>query len=364
MKIKTLLICAVISIFSACTTNSSSPFSTGSVSTTTTPAKINNDVAIPGNDTAKIGALDFVWDSASLDNERPQHSVAIAPFNMSQFEITINDFAANISYGFKSLPSTNPPYLDTLLRKDSSSKDTFITRTYMDKGLYTHGDTLYFTNSSLDTVPIWHLDSTHVTFSKIVSSKDTNGSIYLCTTSVLFNPVDIERNKPVTQVSWYGAALFCNFKSDSLSFNGKCYNTSDWTLDSTKPGYRLPSEAEWEWAARSGLGYFESYFPTGRTINFFMANYRIPNLPTVLGYVGVYPANPYGLYDMAGNVWEWCGDLYKPDYNSNTLAIDSLRVLRGGSFEDDASVLRTTFRSYALPNRMDPAAGFRIVRRN
>jgi formylglycine-generating enzyme required for sulfatase activity len=127
-------------------------------------------------------------------------------------------------------------------------------------------------------------------------------------------------------------------------------------------GKRLPTEAEWEFAARGGLAgkpfvWGDSFRPDGK----WMANTHQGHFPNTDtgddGYVGIapvaqYPANPYGLYDMAGNVWQWTSDWYRPDYYRQLTAIGGIarnpqgpvrsfdpaepdqakKVLRGGSF--------------------------------
>jgi formylglycine-generating enzyme required for sulfatase activity len=212
---------------------------------------------------------------------------------------------------------------------------------------------------------------------------------------------------PMIMVSWYGAAAYCNWWSQQ---GGKeqCYDLSTWSCDFSKKGYRLATEAEWEYAARGGLA--DRRFPWGNEIYHTQANYHstiyysYDESPT-RGYHplwndGVYPytspvgffdgtmkyksgynwpgsatsyqttsgANNFGLYDMAGNVWEWCNDWYWSSYygssptNNPTGAITgSNRVLRGGSWYGYAGSCPVAYRYYFRPVNRYHYNGFRIV---
>jgi len=130
-------------------------------------------------------------------------------------------------------------------------------------------------------------------------------------------------NCPCVQVSWFGALAYCNYRSD-IEGRQRCIAFTDWSCDFTKNGYRLPTEAEWEKAARGGLtghhfpwpsfgGSYTNHMDDGK------ANYSSTNTP--IGHyngsqfpVGADMANGYGLYDMEGNVVEWCWDWYQEDW--------------------------------------------------
>jgi formylglycine-generating enzyme required for sulfatase activity/serine/threonine protein kinase len=135
---------------------------------------------------------------------------------------------------------------------------------------------------------------------------------------------------------------------------------------STKQRYRLPTEAEWEYACRAGT---KTYYSFGDKIDGTKANYenssrKIPN------FVGTYKPNPWGLYDMHGNVWEWCEDWYNQEYSLGPItdpkgpSSGKAHVLRGGSFNDKENALRSAFR-YMFQNptlHNFGTTGFRLVK--
>ena len=173
---------------------------------------------------------------------------------------------------------------------------------------------------------------------------------------------------PCVEVTWYGAAAYCNYRSE-MEGKGVCYNLSDWSCDFSKNGYRLPTSDEWEYAARGGLS--GKRFPWGDTITHSQANYWSDDyygydISPTQGYhpdydegdtpytspVGSFAANGYGLVDMAGNVWEWC----------NTQS-GSYRDRRGGSWNYSAYNLRCGREFLRDPDNSFGSIGFRAVSR-
>jgi formylglycine-generating enzyme required for sulfatase activity len=206
-------------------------------------------------------------------------------------------------------------------------------------------------------------------------------------------------NHPVQNINWYDMVKWCNARSqmDGLV---PCYYTdgaqtviyktgrvdlSDAMVKWNANGYRLPTEAEWEKASRGGLE--GQRFPWGMLSSHAWANYKAlaypyDNSPT-LGYhptyavgdfpytspVGSFPANGFGLYDMCGNVFEFCWDwmgVYNttPGPDLHGPATGSHRVLRGGGWDHQSAYGRCCFRdNYIGPETRDQIIGFRTVRR-
>lgn len=157
-------------------------------------------------------------------------------------------------------------------------------------------------------------------------------------------------DQPVVNVTWHEASDYCEWLSKALGVQ-----------------YRLPSEAEWEYACRAGT---TTRYWWGDEWDFNKANgHRAVGHPT---RAGEYPANPWGLFDMVGNVWEWCLDHYEPRYetaSTNGTAFISYnagpnapRVLRGGSWRERPEDLRCSIRSKGLGMRRNRDTGIRLCR--
>ena len=148
---------------------------------------------------------------------------------------------------------------------------------------------------------------------------------------------------PVTNVSWNDCQEFIK------KLNAK-----------TDGGYRLPTEAEWEYACRAGTTTAYSF---GDNLTKSDANIDGDSIKAV----GSYRPNAFGLYDMHGNVWEWCNDWYGSLQDGEVTdpkgaATGSSRVLRGGSFINDVSAARSSLRFVGTPTFRGTDLGFRLVK--
>jgi sulfatase modifying factor 1 len=206
-----------------------------------------------------------------------------------------------------------------------------------------------------------------------------------------FTVVPGRENHPMVIVSWYGAAAYANWRS-AMEGRTPCYNLDTWACNFGADGYRLPTEAEWEKAARGLVGGHRFPWSYVDTIHHARANYFSwweDGAPVysydVSPYEGYHPtfdggalpftspvdwflSNDYSLHDMAGNVLEWCNDWYLSSYysvspyeNPQGPPSGSGRVLRGGSWSNDAYYCRVAFRGGASPDSRLWNYGFRCA---
>jgi formylglycine-generating enzyme required for sulfatase activity len=161
---------------------------------------------------------------------------------------------------------------------------------------------------------------------------------------------------PVERVSWHDAMAFCKTMS-ALSEERDA-----------KRVYRLPTEAEWECACRAGGSSIYAY---GDSLTPLQANFSFRGESPPLertNKVNQYPANNFGLFDMHGNVWEWCHDWYDehfyatgPTRDPQGPAEGTFRVVRGGCWRSQAGTCRAAYRNALMPHNRDPYTGFRVA---
>lgn len=182
-----------------------------------------------------------------------------------------------------------------------------------------------------------------------------------------FNPslMTGDEKRPVEQVSWFDAVEFCNLLSELAGYMPP-YDIRNRSCIFERNGFRLPTEAEWEYACRAGND--NSRYCTGdkesdlQRVAWYRSNSSGTTHP-----VGSKTPNAWGLYDMHGNVWEWCND-WMENYgnlsknNPRGPGAGNSRVLRGGGWHYGAEGCHVAYRQRARPEYKISAVGFRVVR--
>ena len=169
---------------------------------------------------------------------------------------------------------------------------------------------------------------------------------------------------PVEQVRWSDAVRFCNKRSEAEGLQ-PCYNLETWSCDFEANGYRLPTEAEWEYACRAGTTtpyFFGSTAAKLGDYAWFERNSDGHPQP-----VGRKKPNPWGLHDICGNVWEWCNDFYQVDYYEKSPKSDpkgpaegETKVVRGGAWRFSDDSCRSGYRYNESPGYADVCFGYDI----
>jgi formylglycine-generating enzyme required for sulfatase activity len=173
-------------------------------------------------------------------------------------------------------------------------------------------------------------------------------------------------NRPVESITWYDAVEFCNKLSEKEGLTpAYTINGFDVSCNWSANGYRLPTEAEWEYAAKGGKK-SKNYKYSGSD-NIDDVAWYDANSDGRSHDVGTKAPNELGIYDMSGNVWEWCWDWYgsyssSPSSNPRGPNSGSSRVDRGGSWSYYDGSCRVAYRNYRSPGDSLDVFGFRIVR--
>jgi formylglycine-generating enzyme len=305
---------------------------------------------LPPEDMVSIAAGTFQMGDTIGDGysrERPAHYVVLDSFNIGRYEITNAQYCSFLN-------SAYPSAIKIVNGLVYAIEDTTNSYAFCDTSISSSVSLINFSN---DTFSV-----------KSKSGRDM-------------------ANDPMIDVRWYGAVAFCNWRSQQEG-RQLCYDLSTWSCDFTKMGYRLPTEAEWEYAARGGLSGLR--FPWGNTISHSLANYysyqsdKYDISPTrgphpvwndgVFPYtcpVGTFAPNGYGLYGVAGNVWEWCNDWHSdtyysssPNQNPTGPSTGDKRIVRGGSWAGNITAYcRVAYRYGVAPGLKNCCfdGGFRVV---
>jgi len=310
-------------------------------------AQSGSDSAIPDEASPPAGMVHIPAGSYEMGDsfhegcpdERPVHTVTVSAFYIGRYEVTNDEMAEVLQWAYDNGRLEVTP---------STVK-----------------------NAVGDPKELLHLDEDQcrITWNgRAFGMKPAKGSGYPC-----------------VEVTWYGAVAFCNYRSEKEGLT-PCYNLDDWSCDWSANGYRLPTEAEWEKAARGGATGRRFPWSDTDTIQHTRSNYKSSgdqayDTGATRGHhpdyddgeypytspVGSFAPNGYGVYDTEGNVWEWCWDRYDGHYYANSPTVDprgpssgEYRVVRSGRWGYDAFFSRISGRRHGWPagrKRM----GFRIA---
>ena len=313
-----------------------------------TPVEVITSSFVLQNDPEMISVTAGNFEMGSEDgdaDESPAHSVTLSnDFDMGKYEITNGEFAEimNWALGKGLIDRAYTPNQDPISYADGEGYDE---------------------NAEIQTQFI-KLDGDCLVEFKLSQRK------YVVEAGF--------ENYPVSDVTWFGAALYANTLSIIKGLT-PVYDFWDGDVYGAD-GYRLPTEAEWEYAARYNDG--RSY-PWGNDLpTHDLANYYDSDSgDNGIAAVGSYSSgnNDLGICDLSGNVWEWCNDVYADDYYTSVAVTDPIgpelgvesspfirMVIRGGSWEMSANTLRAANRSNCKPKleygRINTAIGFRLVK--
>ena len=299
------------------------------------PAPLPTSHALPSSITLlPIAGGSFTMGGTTMQADAPEVSVTVSAFEMGATEVT------NAQY----LSFLNEAYTEGwILVENKTTADPC--------GQYSENMVIATSTAPFSGEIYLQLGESGGCTSDGHSEHINNKSwISFNTTTDQFELIDASKSDwPINWLKWYGAKAFTEFY-----------------------GVSLPTEAQWEYAARGGA---QLDYPTDNgSLDDSKANYNgdVPGVHDAEGHsvaVASYPANPFGLYDMGGNVWEWCEDYYAVDFYSSATdpvntnpGTDGKRVRRGGSWNYHSATLLTYARAADFENRGNNHFGFRVVK--
>jgi len=295
-----------------------------------------NNTTLPNSIIFKnIPSGTFLMGGTTIHNDAPIVSITLSAFQISQKEITNNEYIDFLNSAY----SNN--WLTVSAKQVNDPCGSYTENMVIGKGNAPNAGEVFLQLGESGGCTS-NGEEEHINNKSWISFNTSNNTFELLDAS--------KADWPVNWIKWYGAYAFVQY-----------YNVS------------LPTEAQWEYSARGGQ---QLKYPTDDgTLSLSKANYNgeTPGIYNPDGHsfaVGSYNPNPYGLFDMGGNVWEWCQDYYSNSFYSdnvidpiNTIAgINSKRVRRGGSWNYHSATLLTYARASDFENRGNNHFGFRIVK--
>jgi formylglycine-generating enzyme required for sulfatase activity len=340
------------------TVNQADPVVTWPIGLTAAVRQTLSNITLPGNDTSSTaGTFTWVTSTASVGNVGThQHNMRFTPNDTGNFNTLTHTVSIDVSSGITSAEDIEMVWIPAGTFWMGSSDIT--------------GHEVYDQYSRPGERPPRQvtLDGFFMSIHQVTQElyEEITGN----------NPSSFNGNPmPVQNVTWYDAIEFCN-KLSEIEGLIPYYNITSRTPASDYPitaltftvnpaanGYRLPTEAQWEYACRAGT---TTAWNTGNVIIDDIGWYD-PISGGTTHPVGEKPENAWGLFDMHGNVWEWCWDWYgnypsEAQNNPTGPATGTHRVMRGGSWSYSADDARSAFRSSNPPDHEYSNFGFRIVR--
>ena len=359
----------------------------GVTETDKSPISVEKDKTVTFTATANTG---YKVDKWSISGSSFESGSGAAGSITAKVKVTAN---TTVNVTFKPEGGTPPPPPTPPASADKTYTVNSVNFTMkgiaaVTNGTLGHADYSY--NNAVHTVSIsaYRIGETEVTQElwEAVMGAGNNPSYFQGSS----NPPDgseVQEKRPVESVNWYKCIAFCNELTKKVAelgesqcvytVDGHTYGTADAAakkvpeMDMSKKGFRLPTEAEWEWAAMGGT----EHKWAGTNVKVQLINYAWysdsdgGNANNKTHEVKKKQANGYGLYDMSGNVWEWCWDWsgvlpnpMPPDYAGPAVS-GSSRVVRGGCWESVANFAARAYRVSGNPGRSSFNLGLRVVSR-